>query len=86
MIASETLVDESLSTRHFVHSLAIVKVTVFLVAIGKVVVLEVVVVKVASTSIAIIIVATALEVVNVKIAPVLEGVVVEVEVFSKVVS
>ena len=58
----------SISTRCFVHSLAVVEVIVFLVAVGKVAVLEVVVVKVASTSVAVVEVATALEVVDVKVA------------------
>ena len=54
-------------TRCLVHSLAIVEVTVFLVAVGKVAVLEVVVAKVESTRDAIIIVATPPEVVDVKV-------------------
>ena len=58
-----------------IHSLAVIEVIVLLVAIGKVAVLEVVVAKVATTSDAIIIVASALlKVVDVKAAPVLEGV------------
>ena len=57
-----------ISTRCLVHSLAVVEVTVFLVAIGKVAVLEVVVAKVTSTSVAILIVASLLEVVDVKVA------------------
>ena len=50
--------------------MAIVEVTICLMAIGTV--LEVVVVKVASTSVAVIIVASALEVVDVKVDLVLE--------------
>ena len=52
--------------------MAVVEVTIFLVAVGKVAVLEVVVVKVAFTSIAVIEVATALAVVDVKVATILE--------------
>ena len=63
------------STRFLVHNLAIIEVTVFLVAVGKVAVLEVVDAKVATTSDAVILVASApLKVVDVKAAPVLEGV------------
>ena len=55
--------------------MAVVEVTIFLVAVGKVAVLEVVVAKVATTSDAVVIVASALlKVVDVKAAPVLEGV------------
>ena len=54
-------------TRCLVHSLAVVEVTFFLVAIGKVAVLKVVIAKVASTrEVAVVIVATAPEVVNVE--------------------
>ena len=69
MLASDSSRCFSISTRCLVHSLAVVEVTVFLVAIGKVAVLDVVVAKVASTSeVAIVIVATAPEVVDVKVA------------------
>ena len=58
----------------------------FLVAVGKVAVLEDVVAKVATTSDAVVIVASALlKVVDVKAAPVLEGVDVEVDVLLVVV-
>ena len=50
-------------------------------AVSKVAVLEVVVAKVASTSIAVVIVASLLKVVEVKVTPDLEGVDVIVEVF-----
>ena len=63
------------------HSLAVVEVTLFLVAVGKVAVLEDVIAKVASTSVAVVIVASFLEVVDVKETPDLEGVDVIVEVF-----
>ena len=74
-------------TRCLVHSLAIVEaMCVLLVAVGKVAVLEVVIAKVATTSDAIVIVASALlKVVDVKAAPVLEGVDVEVDVLLVVV-
>ena len=72
-------------TRCLVHSLAVVEVTLFLMAVGKVAVLEVVVAKVASTSVAFVIVASLLKVVDVKAAPVLEGVDVKVDVLLVVV-
>ena len=56
-------------TRCLVHSLAVVEVIVLLVAVGTVAVLECVVAKVATTSDAVVIVAPALDVVNVKVAP-----------------
>ena len=68
-------------TRCLVHSLAVVEATVLLVAVGMVAVLEDVVAKVASTSIAVVIVASFLEVVDVKETPDLKGVDVIVEVF-----
>ena len=76
-----------ISTRCLVHSLAVVEVTIFLVAVDKVAVLEVVVAIVATTSDAVIIVAsTSLTVVDVKAAPVLEGVDGKVEVLPVVVT
>ena len=87
MIASDTRRCFLISTRCLVHSLAIVEVLAFLlVAVGKVAVLEVVVAIVATTSDAVVIVASALlKVVNVKAAPVLEGVDVKVDVLLVVV-
>ena len=58
-----------------------VEATVLLVAVGMVAVLEDVVAKVASTSVAVVIVASFLEVVDVKETPDLEGVDVIIEVF-----
>ena len=66
--------------------MAVVEATVLLVAVGNVAVLEVIVAKVATTSDAVVIVASpSLTVVDVKAAPVLEGVDGKVEVLLVVV-
>ena len=68
-------------TRCLVHSLAVVEaMCVLLVAVGIVAVLDVVIAIVATTSVAVVMLTRLLNVVDVKAAPVLEGVDVEVEV------
>ena len=66
LIASDTNRCFLISNWCLVHSLAVVEVTFFLVAVDKVAVLEVVVAKVASTRVAVVVAASLLKVVDVK--------------------